>query len=268
MINFSVAICTYNGELRLPEVLAQLRCQINIESLDWEIIVIDNNSTDNTAKVVQKYQLDWSCNYPLKYCFEQQQGLASARQRAILEAQGEFVAFLDDDNIPTSNWVAAAYNFGKNNPQAGAYGGQIHGDFEVKPSDKIKNVASYYLALVQRGSKPHIYSSRGVLPPGAGLVIRRQAWIENVPQNTFLKGRLGKSMLASEDLEVLLYIQKAGWEIWYNPEMLLYHKIPRQRLEREYLIPLVRGIGLARHHIRMIRLQVWQRHHLLFSYIC
>ncbi|NJL09746.1 MAG: glycosyl transferase, partial [Calothrix sp. SM1_7_51] len=51
----------------------------------------------------------------------------------------------------------------------------------------------------------------------------------------------------------------AGWEIWYNPEMHIYHQIPKARLEKDYLISLVRGIGLARHHIRMLRLPPWKR---------
>ena len=73
-IDFTVAIPTYNGETRLPEVLDQVRKQVDTESLQWEVIVIDNNSTDNTAKVVRKYQADWPGGCPLRYYFEAQQG--------------------------------------------------------------------------------------------------------------------------------------------------------------------------------------------------
>ncbi|MDJ0553642.1 MAG: hypothetical protein QNJ68_04210 [Microcoleaceae cyanobacterium MO_207.B10] len=58
-------------------------------------------------------------------------------------------------------------------------------------------------------------------------------------------------MLASEDLEALSYIQCGGWEIWHNPDMVITHKIPPYRLEKEYLLSLVRGVGLSRHHIRI-----------------
>ncbi len=98
-----------------------------------------------------------------------------------------------------------------------------------------------------------------MLPPSAGLVVRKQAWCENVPEKPFLSGRSGESILNSEDLEVVMYIQNSGWEASYNPEMHLEHQIPRQRLERDYLLYLVRSTGLARHHIRMLRLKPWQR---------
>jgi glycosyltransferase involved in cell wall biosynthesis len=267
MIDFSVAICTYNGSSRLPEVLNSLKKQVNTENIRWEIIIIDNNSTDSTAKIVQDFQSQWSFSFSLKYLFEPRQGLAFARQRAVEEAKGKFVGFLDDDNLPTSNWVASAYSFGREHPQAGAYGGKIIGDFEVNPPQDFRKLATF-LALVERGEKAYIYErSQGILPPAAGLVIRKQVWCEHVPKQLFLVGRVGKSMLASEDLEAVSHIQNAAWEIWYNPDMLIYHKIPSWRLERNYLISLVRGIGLARHHIRMTRLKLWQRPIFVLLYL-
>jgi glycosyltransferase involved in cell wall biosynthesis len=259
MVDFTVAICTHNGENRLPEVLERLRSQIHTEQISWEILVIDNNSTDRTAKVVQDYQSNWSSAYPLTYGFEPQKGLAFARQRAVTEAKGRFIGFLDDDNLPNPEWVAVAYSFGQEHPKAGAYNGCIKGEFEVNPPEDFEKVACF-LAIVDRGSKAFIYERYNkILPPGSGLVVRQQAWLENVPSQLILKGRVGESMLASEDLEALSYIQNGGWEIWYNPQMQIAHKIPHWRMERNYLISVVRGIGLARHHIRMIRLKVWQR---------
>jgi hypothetical protein len=74
-------------------------------------------------------------------------------------------------------------------------------------------------------------------------------------------------MLGSEDAEVLFYIQKAGWEVWYNPEMEVDHIIPASRLERSYLISLMRGVGLARHHLRMLQFARWQRPLMFFAYL-
>lgn len=267
MIDFSVAICTYNGANRLPNVLYKLQEQIHPETLKWEIIVIDNNSQDNTAQVVQEFQSNWSSSSSLKYFFEPKQGLAYARQSAVEQAKGKFIGFLDDDNIPTANWVASAYAFGCEYPQAGAYNGRIHADFETNPPQNFKNLA-IFLAIIDRGKKRHVYERRKrILPPAAGLVVRREAWLEHVPSKLFLVGRINKSMLASEDLEALTYIQNAGWDIWYNPDMLIYHQIPSWRLETNYLVSLVRGIGLAKHHIRMIRLQMWQRPLYIIIYL-
>ncbi|MGQ4649543.1 hormogonium polysaccharide biosynthesis glycosyltransferase HpsE [Lyngbya aestuarii] len=259
MIDLTVAIPTYNGAHRLFEVLKKLQAQTNTENLAWEIIVVDNNSTDDTTTVVEHYQAHWQANCSLNYCFEAQQGTAFARQHAVERARGKLIGFLDDDNLPQADWVAAAYAFGQTHPQAGAYGSKISGDFAVKPPRYLKSLA-YYLAIIDRGLTASKYEPhQRILPPGAGLVIRKQAWQEAVPQRLFLNYQGREAGLASEDLEVVIYIQKAGWDVWYNPQMQIVHQIPAWRLEKDYLVSLMRCVGLSRHHIRMLRLASWQR---------
>lgn len=267
IFEFTVAIPTYNGASRLPRLLECLYNQINTESILWQIIVVDNNSTDNTAKVVQTYQEKWQRPYPLKYCWEEKQGAAYARKKAFQETQGELIGFLDDDNYPIETWVAAAYTFGKRHTQAGAYGSQIHPDWEVEPPENFNRIIPF-LAITERGDLPLLYDAKkNLLPPAAGLVVRRQAWLESVPNNPILTGRNTKSMLTSEDLEMLSYIQKSGWEIWYNPEMEVYHRIPKFRLEKDYLIPFFRGIGLSRYVTRMINIKPYYRPFAFFAYL-
>lgn len=258
-VDFTVAIPTYNGEKRLSKVLERLRNQTGIENLKWEILIVDNNSTDGTAQLVQEYQANSLTDVPLRYCCEAEQGAGFARQRAIQEARGELVGFLDDDNLPASNWIVEAYKFALAYPLAGAYASQIHGVFEAEPSENLKPIL-FYLAITERGNTPHLFEPRrNGFPPSAGLVVRRNAWKKNVPTRLFLNGRVGSSMLGSEDAEALSYIHQAGWEIWYSPHMEVEHIIPSWRLERNYLISLMRGVGLARYHLRMRLLQAWQR---------
>lgn len=264
MVDFTVAIPTYNGAQRLPEVLESLKAQTGTEAFTWEVLVVDNNSRDKTAEVVQAYQQD--SPYPIRYCLEATQGAGFARKRAIQEAQSELIGFLDDDNIPHESWIAAAYAFAQEYPNAGAIASRIQGEFEVEPPESFSRLLSF-LALTERGPDPLIYEpAKKVLPPSAGLVIRKQAWIENVPDRLILNGRVDSNMLTSEDLEMLSYIQRSGWEIWYNPAMQVRHKIPKQRLEREYLIPFFRGIGLSRYVTRMLSVKPWQRSPALIAY--
>ncbi len=267
VVDLTIAIPTYNGERRLPEVLDRLRISCNdalqtsanTENFSWEVIVVDNNSTDDTAKVVQSYQTSWPEQYPLKYCFESRQGAAFARKRAFEEARGTLVGFLDDDNIPAPDWIATAYAFAQEHPAAGAYGSRIQGVFEVTPPDNFHRLAPF-LAITDRGSTPLRYEpQKKVLPPSAGLVVRKQAWLDSVPKELVLTGRTPNSMVTSEDLEMLSYIQANGWEIWYSPAMQIEHKIPHWRLERQYLIPFFRGIGLSRYVTRMLSVKPWQR---------
>jgi len=258
-IDFTVAIPTYNGAKRLPAVLDRLKKQVGSETIAWEVIAIDNNSCDNTAQVIRDYQENWTESFPLKYYRETQQGLAFARQRAVQEARGELIGFIDDDNWPDRNWVRQAYDFGQKYSKAGAYSGQIHADFEVQPPENFQRIHRC-LAIAEHGSQAYKFDpDRLQLPPGAGLVIRKKAWLENVPSRLTLLGRVGGAKIAGEDYETLLYLHKAGWEIWYNPQMHINHQIPRDRLERDYLLPIARGCGLPICQLRMIAAPNWQK---------
>ncbi|NES71433.1 MAG: glycosyltransferase family 2 protein [Okeania sp. SIO2D1] len=267
MTDITVAIPTYNGAERLPLVLEKLRSQIGVEELSWEIIVVDNSSTDNTKKVIREYQKDWPNNIPLQYCNEVQQGAGFARKKAVKLAKSPLIGFLDDDNIPAKNWVAAAYEFAQKYPKAGAYASQIHGDFagELPPNfDRIKS----FFAITEKGDEPLLYQPLiKVIPPSAGLVVRREAWLESVPEQCILSGRVPGSMLTAEDTETISYIQQAGWEIWYNPAMEVIHKIPQHRTQKDYLIKFFRGIGLSRYVTRMLGVKSWLKPLALLVYM-
>ncbi|MEG3439831.1 hormogonium polysaccharide biosynthesis glycosyltransferase HpsE [Pannus brasiliensis CCIBt3594] len=251
-LDFTVAIVTYNSAERLPTVLEKLRSQIGTESIRWEVSIVDNNSTDDTARVIRSYQGDRQFPVAIHYHFEPRQGAAFARKRAIRAARSPLIGFLDDDNLPNENWLAAAVRFAREYPNAGAYGSQIHGDYEVEPPPNFERIKAF-LAITERGDRPLVYDPKlRFLPPSAGLVIRRSAWLENVPETCILTGRTAKSALTSEDLEALSYLQLSSWEIWYNPEMEIDHQIPSKRLTRKYLIAHLGGIGLSRYITRTV----------------
>ena len=265
-VELTVVIPTYNGANRLPLLLDRLQNQTNTKTIVWEIIVVDNNSTDDTAKVVREYQANWQLPYALKYCLETEQGAAFARKRGVQEACGTLIGFLDDDNIPELDWVAAADQFSQEHPNAGAYGSQIHGEYEVEPPPNFKRIEPF-LAITERGANPLLYNRKlKLLPPSAGLVVRKEAWLQSIPSHCILRGRVPGSMVTGEDLEVLAYIQQAGWEIWYNPKMELVHKIPSNRLTRDYLISFMGGIGLSRYVTRTIGVSPWLKPLLVVAY--
>ncbi len=265
-IHLTVAIPTFNGASRLPLVLDYLRNQIQVENITWEILVIDNNSTDNLAQVVQNYQSQNLLPVPLIYHFEPRQGLAFARAKAVAEAKGELVGFLDDDTLPNPTWVKAIYTFSQAHPKAGAYGSKIIGKFAIEPPENIRKIL-FYLALIDRGNQPVQYQpKKNGVPPGAGLVVRRQVWLDSVPQKPLFTGRSQTSVVGSEDEEALLYIHRQGWEIWYNPEMEITHLISAQRLEVSYLSQLLYSVGLTRHYARMLYLPNWQKPVLFWAY--
>lgn len=266
-LDFSIAICTYNGERRLPDVLECLLRQVQIEQLAWEVIVVDNNSSDDTAAVVAGYRARWPQNVPLRYAFEPQQGAGHARQHAVAIAHSPLIGFLDDDNLPAPDWIAQAVAFAQAHPQVGAFGSRIRGLFEGTPPPHFERIGAF-LALTDRGAAPLPYRpSQKVLPPSAGLVVRRSAWLKHVPTRQVLSGPTAQNLAAGEDIEAVLHLQRGGWEIWYNPQMQVQHKIPQRRLERAYLIRLFRGIGLSRYRTRSLSFPVWCRPLVLPLYV-
>lgn len=232
----------------------------------WEVVVVDNNSCDRTAEVVHRWQTDgqsampqlWRSDVALRYCFEPRQGLAFARRLAIRETQSPLIGFLDDDTLPDDDWVSAAIAFGQQHLEVGAYGSSISGLYEVPPPPRFHRIACC-LAIIDRGERPFCYDrERGVLPAGAGMVVRRQAWLEQVPAVPALAGVSARSLKAKgEDVETLSYIRRT-WPIWHNPQMKLAHIIPKARLEPSYLLNLFWRIGLSRYPLRKIGYGVWQ----------
>ena len=265
MLDLSLAICTYNGKQRLPAVFDRLRSQINLERIRWEILVIDNNSTDGTAEWVEEEQRSpLNQSLPtIRYLTETQQGLAFARQCAIENAQGQWVAFLDDDNLPDEHWIAAVHQFAQEHPKAGAFHGKVQGDYEINPPKHFDRIAAFW--AIGGGRKARCYttdpeaSRKRLLPPGAGIVVNRQAWLDSVPTQLKQVGRVGKSLVGSEDIEAMIHLSRSGWEIWYTPEMCLDHRIDESRLTREYAMRLMHGIGLGRWNTRKLGFEPWQQ---------
>jgi glycosyltransferase involved in cell wall biosynthesis len=267
-VDFSVAIRTYNRADRLAGLLVALRQQTHI-TFSWEVVVVNNNSTDATADVVA--HLAPTLPVPVRYVFEPRQGASFARARAIAEAKGTFVGFLDDDNLPAADWVSCAYAFGRVHPQAAAFGSQIRGIFEVAPPPRFERIAAF-LPVVERdhdlcftaGDRRH----SNLVPPGAGLVIRRQAWLEHVPAQLKLKGPVGNALVEKgEDVEALLHLKKAGWEIWFHRHMQIYHLIAKERFERRYLLAFFRGIGRSRYTTRMVACRPQMRLPMTLIYV-
>jgi len=264
-MDFTVAICTYNGAERLPEVLTHLQEQVGTESIQWEVLVVDNNSSDRTAAVVSEFAANWRKDCQLRYIFEPRQGVSYARDRAIQEAEStELVGFLDDDNLPAKNWVAEAYSFGQRNSKIGAYGGIIHAKLDQVPPDYFNQVKILF-AIYNRGNQPFHYDRFARprrIPAAPGSVVRKQAWRQCIPARLLLQGRdeAKQTMLgACEDLECMYYIQNSEWEVWHNPKMEVWHHIPARRLEREYLLKIARTSGLSNHALRIARLQPGRR---------
>jgi len=230
----SIIVCSHNGALRLPKTLSHVAAQRISEGLRWEVVVVDNASTDNTAEAAL---LAWPSPppAPLRVLREPRLGKMNAFYLACAEARFETLAFLDDDNWPAPDWAATAQLALKESPELGACGGFIEAAFEVEPPEWFDRHTAAFAVGAQRD---------GVLW-GAGMVLRAAAW-RSIAERGFcgvLSCRKGRQLSAGGDSEVCLALRMAGWTVRYEPRLRLRHYIPTHRLTADYLRRLWRGFG-------------------------
>lgn len=239
----SILICTYNGADKLPETLAHLSAQATSAHLNWEIILIDNDSTDNSAQISlaewAKYKIT---NINFRVVTESNPGKLNALETGIYNANYEYFIICDDDNWLAPNYVQAAFDRIEKNPLIGALGGQSHAVINSGsyPSWFSKYNGQY--AVGEQGNEMGDVTSRGYLW-GAGLVSRtalyKQAYKNFTSLMTDNNGRL---LPAGEDNEYCQRLILMGYKLYYDPELVLEHFITAERLGTTYRDRLLRRI--------------------------
>jgi glycosyltransferase involved in cell wall biosynthesis len=250
----SVIICTHNGAKRLPLTLAHLASQRVPAGVPWEVILMDNASTDGTAEVARA---SWPQPAPveLRVILEPRLGKMFAFQRGCIEARYAVMAFLDDDNWPEPDWLGNAHQIMADFPNVGACGGLTEGVFEAEPPAWFTGQASNYAVGEQWSEPGDITWARGYLW-GAGMIVRRQAWRQLVEQGfrLYLTCRKGKELSSGGDSEVCGALCLAGWQLRYDPRLRMKHYIPVGRFDPDYLRRLHRGFGVSRPVIEAYRM--------------
>jgi glycosyltransferase involved in cell wall biosynthesis len=255
-IKISACICTYNSASRIRAVLEALAIQTQPKE-SWEVLVIDNASTDGTGEVANRFikeKLD-GCGRVVR---EEQPGQSFARARAAREACGEIICFLDDDNIPAPDFVKNAIQAFKKLPQAGALGGKVLPVWESMPSALALAVQDFALAICDRGNKAFSYDAR-LGPVGAGLCIRAEL-LRKIYQEgeatAAVSGRKGKDCGGGDDLAIAVLVWRMGFERWYEPSLLVRHLLPEARMQKDYLLRLYAATGRSQAAVR--RLSDWK----------
>jgi glycosyltransferase involved in cell wall biosynthesis len=226
-MNFiTVAIPTYNRASRLRETLASL-AQQDFPAGRWELLVIDNNSTDETAAVVAEFA---GQTPPPRYVRETRQGLDYARNRAIGEAQGDIIVFADDDILAGPGWLTELHRpfAADNSEKIAAVGGEV---IPVFPDGLPAWVAEWHSPLAFR-------TDAGPLPPehspmGANLAIRRSVFSALGTFHTTLDRTAGK-YFSGGDAEMIRRIRSAGLSVWFAPAAAVRHQMPASRTTFRY----------------------------------
>jgi glycosyltransferase involved in cell wall biosynthesis len=242
----SVIICCHNSAQRLPETLRHLAAQQVPEDLPWEIVVVDNASTDDTAETAAGC---WpvAAGGGLRVVSEPEAGLSHARLKGIKEARYGIISFLDDDNWASPDWIKRVNALFASRPEIAACGGRIEAVCETAPPDWFESLKMHYAVGRQYSQSGDITNTSGTLLWGAGLNLRAAA-VRKLFEDGFtilMSDRKGNFLSSGGDTELCFALRAAGWQFWYDDDLLLRHFIPKARLQWDYARRLMRGMGRA-----------------------
>lgn len=230
-MKISVVICTYNRSALLRDSIADIQAQA-FPSSEYEVLVVDNNSSDDTRAVTES--LAASSETTIRYLFEGTQGLSFARNTGIRNACGDIVVFTDDDIAAPTNYlhaIATAFD----DPAVAAVGGPIRPIWPFEPPEWLTSDWHGFLTISEfkeaaaagEFKGPHEY------PWGANIAFRREIFKDIGTFPTKL-GRVGKCLLSNEEVGLCKKIVAAGFRIGFAADAVIFHKIPPERLTRQW----------------------------------
>jgi glycosyltransferase involved in cell wall biosynthesis len=235
----SIIICTYNRDAYIEESIKAIFEQSTDRNL-FELIVINNNSTDKTDEICKTLNRKYT-SLTFRYYLEFQQGLSFARNRGIKEAKGNILAFIDDDAIAEKDFICNLLTFYRLHPEVSATGGRIYPRFEVKKPKWLSSFLLPLISVLDLGNYPKPFPFKKY-PIGANMALRREVIAKVLDFNTLL-GRNGENLQGGEEKDLFIRIRANGFSIWYIPNAIVHHVISASRLKPEFIKKLGTGIG-------------------------
>lgn len=237
-MNISVIICCYNSVPRLPETLKHLAEQMVPQDLNWEVIVVDNNSSDDTAQVAKELWVQYGSPVNLKVVPEREPGLSHARKKGVYEANGEIIVFCDDDNWLATSYVKTSYELMKDQPEIGVLGGSgwpVSDEGVEIPIWFWSKLGMYACGAPQpeSGDVSFLYYSIA----GAGQVLRRKVLLDLYDSGfvNLTLDRKGETLSSGGDTEISYWHLLVGYQLHYSCDLVFWHYMPPQRLQvQEY----------------------------------
>jgi len=235
----SAVICSYNRARFIIKAVESIFAQ-DMDRALYEVIVVDNNSTDNTVALLEQYKNDHPA-YNFRCVVEKQQGVAYTRNRCAQEARGEIVAYLDDDSQAQPGWLSSIASFFDAHPETYSIGGKIEPYFLAEKPDWY---SKYFFGLVGSFDQgPAVKQLTGErYPCGANMAFRKKVFDEIGLFNTAL-GRSGTGLLANEEKDIYKRILAAHHKVFYLPGMQVIHAVEGNKFDKNYVRRHSMGIG-------------------------
>ncbi len=230
-LEVSIIISTYNRCKLLPAALESILAQ-NSDDVSYEVIVVDNNSTDETRRVVELFAKH--AKVSVRYIFEKRQGLSFGRNAGIVAASAPVIVFTDDDVCVSPDWMVNIKRAFDRHPEIGFVGGKVLPQWNSEPPSWLTNHHWSPLALQDHGdSSFHVSSERPICLVGANLAFRRGVFEQIglfAPEFQRVKGSVG----SMEDLEFESRYYRSGGCGLYEPSVIVSAPVDLKRLEKDY----------------------------------
>jgi len=234
-MDVTVLIPTYNGREVLARLLESLRKAEPADGFDWEIIVIDNNSSDDTKSVVESFRT--GDRLDVTYIFAPEPGKTRALNRGLLEAAGTFVAFLDHDVVVAPDYVIGLREAIRSQPY-NVFGGRVVPVWVEPPpawvsGGKLLQTSRGGVIVHDYGQTPRVYGEGMRLPIGCNFVCRRSLFDEVGLFNVNLGPKPG-AQIAGEETDLFRRLQAHGESILYAPSIRVSHPVDPARVTKSY----------------------------------
>ena len=231
-VDITVILCTFNRCRSLAKALDSVAASTLPESVQWDVLVVDNNSSDQTRERVE----DACRRYPgrFRYLFEVRQGKSYALNAAIQAANGEVLAFMDDDVTVEPTWLHNLYASLRDSDWSGV-GGRILAERSLSLPNWLSAENPYLLpplAIFDRGSEAAELTEP---PVGTNMAFRKSMFVKYGDFRTDL-GPCPGSEIRNEDSEFGSRLLAGGERLWYEPSAIVYHSVSDHRLRKEYLL--------------------------------
>jgi glycosyltransferase involved in cell wall biosynthesis len=232
-VDATVLICTYNRAEYLARTLDSLSSMPAKPGFSWDVLVADNNSSDDTRDVVASRMARFPV--PLRYLFEGRQGKSNALNTGMSAAQAEVIVFTDDDVEVGRDWIATAVRPLLQRRDVDYTGGPVRPIWGApRPAwlEERGNLGGT-IAVMDHGDRAFIFEDERKVALGVNMAVRRSL-IERVGGFRPDLGRNGKALLGQEQAEFFYRTRRAGARGLYVPDMVLDHVVPAARLTRTY----------------------------------
>ena len=230
----SILVCCYNSESRLPKTLEYLSKQKLDSNYPVELVVVDNNSSDNTGLVARELWQLYGAPYPIFVIEDKTPGLSSARRAGVMTAQYEYGIFCDDDNWLNEDYLKQVVDLFESNPEAGTLGGASVPVSDAEFPPWFYSKAGSFAVGTQADRNGDI-TARGYVW-GAGMAFRT-AVLKNIYEAGIMplvSGRRGNILTSGDDGEINAWFIFAGYRVFYSDRLEFKHYMPTERLTDDY----------------------------------